>query len=82
MGEGRLETHVITLPLSTDGWMDGAKKRPSSRREKMCHVFDSTLRLYVQTAYGRDGGWLLQVEAVAVLPPCRRRHRCRLSVYQ
>ena len=34
----------------------------------MCHVFDSTLRLYVQTAYGRDGGWLLQVEAVAVLP--------------
>ena len=56
MGGGRLETHVITLPLSTDGWMDGAKKRPSSRRERMCHVFDSTLRLYVQTAHGRADG--------------------------
>ena len=83
MGGGRLETHVITLPLSTDGWTERRRGRAQGgRRCAMCLIprYGFTFR---PRAHGRDGGWLLQVEAVAVLPPCRRhRRRCRLSVSQ
>ena len=39
MGEGRLETHVITLPLSTDGWTERRRGRAQGgRRCAMCLI--------------------------------------------
>ena len=39
MGGGRLETHVITLPLSTDGWTERRRGRAQGgRRCAMCLI--------------------------------------------